>query len=123
MLSSPGVYVEPVRPDAFVDALVVSERCAGLEQVRVIGLAGTAYDRMVEMDDPVYSAWLGDNLEFDPDHFRFGYTSLVVPPTAYDEPFESGTRTLVKRTPVLGGYDPANYTSEDVSVAGLAGWA
>ncbi len=98
--------------DAFVDALVVSERCAGLEQVRVIGLGDTAYDRMVEMDDPVYSAWLGDNLEFDPDHFRFGYTSLVVPPTAYDEPFESGVRTLVKRTPVLGGYDPANYTSE-----------
>ena len=42
------------------------------------------------MDDPVYSTWLADNLEFDTDHFRFGYTSLVVPTSAYDETFATG---------------------------------
>ncbi len=98
--------------DAFAAALVVSEREAGLEQLRVIGLEGEPYERVLAMDDPVYSTWIADNLEFDTDHFRFGYTSLVIPTSAYDEPFRAGTRQLVKRTPVLGGFDPENYTSE-----------
>ncbi len=63
------------------------------------------------MDDPAYSTWLADNLEFDTDRFRFGYTSLVVPTSAYDETFATGHRELVKRTPVLGGYDPDDYVS------------
>ena len=98
--------------DAFSEALVVSERTEGLEQIRVLGLAPSSFDRVVTMDDPVYSAWVGDNLEFETDRFRFGYTSLVIPPTAYDENFAGTDRTLIKRTPVLGGYDPANYTSQ-----------
>ncbi len=97
--------------DAFASALLVSERVAGLEQIRVIGLADAAYDRVVEMDDPVYSTWVADNLEFDAERFRFGYTSLVVPVSAYDETFTGGERRLVKRTPVLGPFDPDEYTS------------
>lgn len=97
--------------DVFRSALLVTERRNGLEQLHVIGLEGPPVDRLVVMDDPVYSVWPGDNLEFDTDTFRFGYTSLVVPPSAYDEPFVGGTRTLVKRTTVLGGYDPADYES------------
>ena len=97
--------------DAFAAAVVISEREAGLEQIRVIGLEGESFDRVVTMDDPVYSAWVADNLEFDTDHFRFGYTSLVSPTTAFDETFTDARRTLVKRTPVLGGFDPADYTS------------
>ncbi len=98
--------------DAFDTALVVSERAAGLEQLRVVGLDEPGYDRVVEMDDPVYSTWVADNLEFEANRFRFGYTSLVVPVSAYDETFRAAERTLVKRTPVLGGFDPAEYTSE-----------
>ncbi|MBK5287016.1 MAG: S9 family peptidase [Acidimicrobiia bacterium] len=97
--------------DVFRDAVVVSERCAGLEQLHVIGLTGDPFDRLVAMDDPVYSVWSGHNLEFVTDHFRFGYTSLVIPPSAYDEPLRGGSRTLVKRTEVLGGYDPERYSS------------
>jgi Protease II len=98
--------------DAFAAALVVSERAAGLEQIRVVGLGEDSYDRIVAMDDPVYSTWIADNLEFTTDHFRFGYTSLVIPTSAYDESFATGDRVLVKRTPVLGGFDPDNYTSQ-----------
>ncbi len=99
--------------DAFRDALVVSERTDGLEHIRVLGL-GDGGDRVLAMDDPAYSTWLADNLEFDTDTFRFGYTSLVVPTSAYDEVFATGERRLVKRTPVLGGYDPADYVSARV---------
>ncbi|MGZ4676556.1 MAG: prolyl oligopeptidase family serine peptidase, partial [Acidimicrobiia bacterium] len=68
-------------------------------------------DRIVAADDPVYSTWIADNLEFVAKQFRFGYTSLVSPTTAFDESFTTGDRVLVKRTPVLGGFDPADYTS------------
>ncbi len=97
--------------DVFQSALVVSERRDGLEQLHVIGLSDEPLDRIVTMDDPVYSVWSGDNLEFETETFRFGYTSLVVPPSAYDESFRGERRTLVKRTAVLGGYDPSEYVS------------
>lgn len=97
--------------DCFRDALVVSERADGLEQLRVIGLSDGVADRVVAMADPTYSAWVADNLEFATDRFRFGYTSLTIPVSAYDETFATGERRLVKRTPVLGGYEPDEYTS------------
>ena len=97
--------------DAFADAIVLSERAAGLEQLHLLGYPTRGLDRVVTMDDPAYSTWIADNLEFTTDHFRFGYTSLVMPTTAYDETFTDARRTLVKQTPVLGGFDPAQYVS------------
>ena len=111
----PGTRLEGV--DAFARHLVVSERSGGLEQLRVLDLRPGAHPctaapgRVLAMPDPVYSAWAGPNLEFDTTTFRFGYTSLVIPTSAYDEDLVTGERTLVKRTPVLGGYDPEQYES------------
>jgi oligopeptidase B len=114
MAHRPEVKVDDV--DAFRDALVVSERADGLEQLRVVSLADPPgsperTERLVAMPDPAYSTWIAENLEFDADHFRFGYTSLVLPVSAYDETFATAERHLVKRTPVLGDYDPERYTS------------
>jgi oligopeptidase B len=97
--------------DVFRDFVVLSERTKGLEQLRVLGITDPALDRVLTMDDPAYSTWIADNLEFDTAAFRFGYTSPVSPTSAYDETVTSGSRTLVKRTPVLGGFDPERYTS------------
>jgi oligopeptidase B len=97
--------------DVFRDFLVLSERANGLEQLRVLGLADPSLDRVLTMDDPAYSTWIADNLEFDTPSFRLGYTSLVSPTSAFDETVATGERRLVKRTPVLGGFDPADYTS------------
>jgi oligopeptidase B len=97
--------------DAFRDFVVISERTRGLEQLRVLGISDPGLDRVLTMDDPAYSTWIADNLEFDTDGFRFGYTSLVSPTTAYDEVARSGDRRLIKQTPVLGGFDSAEYTS------------
>ena len=52
------------------------------------------------------------NPEFQTRLFRFNYQSLTVPATVYDYDVRTRERTLLKRTPVLGGYDPANYASE-----------
>ena len=78
---------------------------------RVLGVTDRSLDRVLTMDDPAYSTWIADNLEFDTPSFRLGYTSLVSPTSAFDETVATGERRLVKRTPVLGGFDPAEYTS------------
>jgi oligopeptidase B len=40
------------------------------------------------------------------------YTSLATPTSSYDYDLDSGATTLVKRQPVLGGYDPSQYRTE-----------
>ncbi len=91
--------------DAFADHLVLSERSAGLERLRVLRL-GDGSERVLEMPDDVYSAWVGPNPEFESSTLRIGYTSLVVPTSDIDVDLADGARTVVKRQPVHG-YDPS----------------
>jgi oligopeptidase B len=91
--------------DAFADHLVLSERTAGLERLRVRSVAdGT--DRLLEMPDDVYSAWVGANPEFTSTTLRYGYTSLAVPASDIDEDLTTGARVVVK-TQAVHGYDPS----------------
>ena len=83
--------------DAFAEALVLSERADGLERLHVLSYPESGTDRLLTMDDPAYSTWIAENLEFATDRFRFGYTSLVTPTTAYDETFTDARRTLINR--------------------------
>ncbi len=121
----PGVRVEEV--DAFAAHLVVSERADALTRLRVLpasvlddrvpaGSGGkadaTAPDpsgRIVDLPDPVYTAWVGATPEYDRGVVRLGYSSLSVPTSALDHDLDTGTTVLVKRQPVLGGYDPEAY--------------
>jgi oligopeptidase B len=92
---------------AFAEHLVVAERTAGLEHLRILSLAdGT--ERVLEMPDDVYSVWVGSNPEFDTATLRYGYTSLVVPPSDIDENLATGTHVVVKTQPVHG-YDPGAF--------------
>jgi oligopeptidase B len=90
--------------DAFAGHLVLSERAEGLERIVVRRFADDD-SHVVAMPDPVYSAGVGANPEFDTRTLRFEYTSLVAPVSSYDYDLEGRERTLVKRQPVPG-YDP-----------------
>ena len=63
-------------------------------------------------DEPSYTMALDVNREFDSDKLRYTYQSMVTPKTTYDYDFKTGKREMLKREPVLGGYDPANYATE-----------
>jgi oligopeptidase B len=97
--------------DAFAGFIVVSEREGALEQLRVLVLAddGTVGDdHTLEMPEPVFSAWLGGNPEYEAVTFRYLYTSMVSPTSAYDYDPAARTATLVKGQPVPG-YEPERY--------------
>jgi oligopeptidase B len=96
---------------AFANHLVLTERTNGLERLRVMRVDdGDTHE--IAMPDPVYSVGVGANEEFETRTLRFGYTSLVAPYTDYDYDLETRNAAIVKRQPVLGGYDANAYTSE-----------
>jgi oligopeptidase B len=97
--------------DLFARHMVVQERDRGVLKLRVWELA-SGRSWLVPFDESVYTAEGDVNEEFDTDVFRFEYTSLVTPHSVIDLDMASGERTLRKRQPVLGGYDPALYASE-----------
>jgi oligopeptidase B len=86
---------------------VVAGRRHGLSSLTVIPDQGAPHD--IRFDEPVYTVGLGRNLEFDTDTLRISYQSLRLPPRVIDVNLATGAQTLVKETPVLGGFDPEDY--------------
>jgi len=97
--------------DIFREHLVVEEREGGLVRLRVIPWSGEE-EHYIEFDDPAYMAFTTANLEFDTPVLRYGYTSMTTPFSTYDYDMRTRERTLLKRTEVVGDFDPADYRSE-----------
>ncbi|MEL6357138.1 MAG: S9 family peptidase, partial [Bacteroidota bacterium] len=98
--------------DIFKNYLVVSERKAGLTNLRVMPWTGE--EHYIEFNDPAYVAYTSANPEFDTELLRFGYQSMTTPNSTYDYNMNNKERTLLKQTPVLGGFNSDDYTSERV---------
>jgi oligopeptidase B len=105
----PAVRLEDV--DAFAGHLVVHQRSEGLTQLRVLELgdAGVADDYLVEFDHEVYTVGSGGNPNFGQPTVRIGYTTMAVPSSVYDYDVRTRELTLLRRAPVLGGYEPDDY--------------
>ena len=77
------------------------------------GHGTAAQDVFVTADEPSYTMALDVNREFDSDKLRYTYHvhgDADAPRTTTTS--RRGERELLKREPVLGGYDPANYATE-----------
>jgi len=112
------VTVESVH--AFRDYLAIEERDRGLSQIRIHHFP-TGEEHTVAFPEPVYSAGLGPNAEFDTHVLRFHYASLVTAPCVFDYDMQTRGRELKKQQEILGGYDPAQYQSERVHAQALDG--
>jgi oligopeptidase B len=105
----PEVKVDDL--DLFADYLVLSEWEKGLEKIEVFDLRTNKANR-VEFPEPVYSASLTNNREFDTPVIRYTYQSLVTPSSVFDYDMNTRKSTLLKETEVPGGFDKKNYKSE-----------
>ena len=105
----PLVMLEEI--DLFRDYWVAVERDKGLLRMRVTEFA-SGKSHYIDFDEAVYTAHPGINYEFDTQQLRFVYESLVTPRSWYRYDMAERTRELLKRQPVLGGYDPDDYASE-----------
>jgi oligopeptidase B len=100
--------------EVFRDFIAVSERSGGLMKLRVQRWDGEP--SYLAADDPAYAMRFSSNPELHTSKLRYIYTSLTTPATTFEWDLESGERTVLKREPVLGDFDPANYRSEFVWV-------
>ncbi|QVL34403.1 S9 family peptidase [Telmatocola sphagniphila] len=92
--------------------LVISEREKGIPHLRVYSFhAEQAY--RISFPEPVYSASLGMNAEFDTDAIQLNYTSLVTPASIYSFDLTTQKRTLLKQMEVPG-YKSSEYVSERI---------
>ncbi len=105
----PEVKVDDI--DLFADHLVLSEWQNGLEKLEILDFK-TNKRRSVEFPEPVYSASVAQNREFDTPVVRYSYQSLVTPSSVFDYNMNTGSATLLKETVVPGGFDKKNYKSE-----------
>ena len=99
--------------DVFADHYVVHERAEGLIRLRVTALASGAWHH-VEFPEPTYEVDAETNAEFRTSRYRLRYQSLVTPPSVFDYDMVARQLALLKRTEVLGGYDPTRYRSARV---------
>jgi oligopeptidase B len=95
----------------FADHAVLSEWENGLQQLEIVDFKSNNRKR-IEFPEPVYSAGLGANREFNTAVVRYNYNSLVTPNSVFDYDMNTGKATLMKQTEVPGGFERANYKSE-----------
>jgi oligopeptidase B len=106
--------------DVFARHHVVHEREDGLIRLRVTELTGGA-SHHVAFPEPAYEITPEPNAEFSATRYRFRYQSLVTPSSVYDYDMVRRELQLLKRTEVLGGYDPTRYRSERVHATAADG--
>ncbi|MFT3875002.1 MAG: S9 family peptidase [Propioniciclava sp.] len=119
--------VIPERPETrltgvsvYASAVVVEHRTNALSGIAILPRtpSGELGERVeLTFDEALYDVGAEESPDFDTDRIRFGYESLVSPPSVWEYRLDTGERRLLKRTPVLdhpvrGAYDPSAYVSE-----------
>ena len=107
----PAVKIDSI--DLFANHAVLSEWENGLEQIEIIDFKKNERHR-IAFPEPVYSAELTDNREFNTTVLRYRYESLTTPRSVFDYDMNGQKATLLKQTDVPGGFDKNNYKAERV---------
>jgi oligopeptidase B len=84
-----------------------------LQRIKVTDVT-TGESNLVPFPEPAYSIAPDANREFDTAMYRYRYQSFITPNSVYDYDVAKKNSTLLKRTEVLGGYDPGKYAVERV---------
>jgi oligopeptidase B len=107
----PDVMLEAV--DAFANHIVTSERRNALGEINITDVR-SGQSHKIAFPEPVYTAYLTSNAEFNTNTLRYSYTSFLTPSSVFDYNMDTRQQTLLKEQPVLGGYDRSRYTSERI---------
>jgi len=117
-------YRKPVRIETlelFKNHMVVRLREGGLSHLEIYDLRKNGKSHRVSFPEPAYAVSGSQNAEFDTNVFRYVYQSFITPFSVYDYDLDTRKQTLLKRTEVLGGYDPSKYKVERIFVAAADG--
>ena len=100
--------------ELFNGFLVLNERIGGLPTIRIVEENGGGH--YLDFGEATYDAYLGANLEADTKVIRYGFNSLVTPPSTFDYDIQTKEKKLLKQQEIVGGYDASKYQSERIKV-------
>lgn len=99
--------------EIFSEYLVVDERTNGLNQIHIIRWDGSS-DHYMKFEEETYTAYVGNNPQFETSKLRYGYSSMTTPSSVIEYDMESREKKVLKEQEVVGGYDKTQYHSERV---------
>jgi oligopeptidase B len=109
-------YIEDF--EVFTHYIALSVRSGGLRKIGIHRLAPAgataagSEEHFIGSDEPAYTSFISANPEMDSELLRYTYSSLATPATVYDYNMRTREKTLLKRDPVLGDFDPSKYETE-----------
>ena len=99
--------------EIFKDHMVLDERTSGLTTIRIINQKDKS-EHFLDFGEAAYTAYVGQNAEFNTTVLRFGYSSMTTPWSTFDYDMNSKEKTLMKEQPVLGGFNKELYQTERI---------
>ncbi len=102
--------------------LTLFERVEGITRIR---LRRWTDGRFITIDQPeaISTVGPGSNPDYDTSLIRYGYTSMVTPPSLFLYDVDANERHLLKQQEVLGGFESADYRTERLQAVGDDGVA
>jgi len=103
--------------DVFDGFLALAVRTGGLCKISIRPWAPSTpsthdAEFFIDSDEAAYTTSLSVNPELDTEILRYVYSSLATPGTVYDYNVRTREKILLKRDPVMGGFDPSHYRTE-----------
>ncbi|WP_294082814.1 S9 family peptidase [Proteiniphilum sp. UBA5384] len=98
--------------DILKDYVLLELRKNGLAEIRIKPVSGEGDTETIAFPEPVYTASLGGNPEYDAATFRYSYTSLNRPTTLYEYNIATKETGKLKEQEVPSGFNPGDYTVE-----------
>ena len=113
-----NVLIENI--EEFNNYIILQERENGFEQLMVKSLNDNLLFKVVN-DENDCSLSLLTSPDFNSNTFRYNFSSLKSPITVYEFDMISHKKIVLKKQEVIGGYNPADYTTERIMVTARDG--
>jgi oligopeptidase B len=107
--------------DVFTDYLVVTEKEAASNNIRIIDWQ-TNEDHYIEFEEEVFAVGTTTNPDFNTTQLRFAYQSLTTPPSVIEYNMSTRQRTVLKEKEILGGFDKSDYKAKRLWVKSRDGF-
>ena len=98
--------------DILKNYVAIELRRNGLSEIIAKPVSGEGEVKSIVFPEPVYSAGLNGNPEYDATTFRYSYTSLNRPSTLYEYDIATGKTVKLKEQEIPSGFNPDDYVVE-----------
>jgi len=96
----------------FDDFIALKSRDKGYENIHIRGYNGTS--EKVKFAEDIYAVSLSNNPEFDQEHLRLSYQSMITPSTVLDYNLSDKSMETKKVRKIPSGYDKSQYETKRI---------